>query len=352
MGIARPKVVGHQSGATVRAIVRAWRELTGGTVRDRDRQRRTLIACSGGGDSSGLVLALVEGVTRATEVFVVAHVVHDLRPASEALADRDSARELAARLGLPFVEAKVQARGSGENLEAAARRLRYAELKRMAQEAGCGYVATAHHAEDQLETMLMAILRGAGPRGLSGIAPSRELGGVKVIRPALEVGRVELRRLCRGAGWEWREDATNLDESRLRAAVRARIVPELEQMRPGAAGRAVRAAALVRGAAKVVSNQARRLVDAAERSEGLSWRRGELRAVPEVVLGELVRVAHREVAGGTSADRLGSRGLRPIARAIRDRGTEPREFAMGGVIVEVTARSVRIRKALGIRHEA
>jgi len=89
---------GLSRDAGVRRIVRAWRALTGGRgVRDVDR--RTLIACSGGVDSSALVLALAT----ATEHLVVAHVVHDMRGAEDALADRDAARVLAERVGLGFV---------------------------------------------------------------------------------------------------------------------------------------------------------------------------------------------------------------------------------------------------------
>ncbi len=337
---ARRKDAG-KPGATVRVVVRSWRELTGGTARDRDLKRRTLIACSGGGDSAGLVLALAAGVTRAREVFVVGHVVHDMRGRGEALADRDAARALAERLGLAFVEGEVRVKVAGGNAEAAARRLRYAELERMAREAGCGYVATAHHAEDQLETMLMALVRGAGPRGLAGIAEKRKEGSVKVIRPALGVSRDDLRRVCEGAGWKWREDATNRDESRLRAAIRARVLPELERLRPGAAKRAGRAAGVVRGAARVMAKRAAELMD----RDAMAWTRAELQREPEVVLGELVRAAAKRLGGGR--DRLSTSVLRRIARAVRDRGTEPRRFSAGGVVVDVTARTVKIWRSDG-----
>jgi tRNA(Ile)-lysidine synthase len=159
---------------TVRTVSRAWRELTGGLTRGRDSQRRTLIACSGGADSSGLAIALASAVSKPRMQFVVAHVVHDMRAEDEALADRDATKGLAARLGLEFVESRVRLRGLSGNAEAVARRLRYAALKQLAEDHGCGFIATAHQADDQLETMLMKLIRGAGPRGLAGVAPSRD----------------------------------------------------------------------------------------------------------------------------------------------------------------------------------
>lgn len=180
---------------------------------------------------------------------------------------------------------------------------------------------------------------------MAGIAPKRRVGGGHVIRPALGVGRAELRRMCDDAGWVWREDATNLDESRLRAAIRARVVPELERIRPGAAVRAGRAAGVVRGAAKVVSARAAGLL-----TDEMVWSRAELRREPEVVLGELLRLAAGRLGGGH--DRLSSAALFRVARAIRDRGTEPREFQVGVLAVEVTARRVMVKKAQGRGHKA
>ncbi|MBX3378138.1 MAG: tRNA lysidine(34) synthetase TilS [Phycisphaeraceae bacterium] len=363
MKVARDRAAGckPKAGPVERSLALSWRELTGGTGRDQELARRTLIACSGGGDSAGLVLALAAAVSRAREVFVVGHVVHDLRSREETLADRDSAKELAGALGLPFVEAEVRARGKG-NLEAAARRLRYAALARMAKEAACRYIATAHHAEDQLETILMAMVRGAGPRGMAGIAAWRRVGnvseeggeggaggaggnrvGAKLIRPALGVGREELRGVCRSAGWVWREDATNADESRLRAVIRARVVPELERIRPGAAKRAARGASLWRGAAKEVQRQAAIVMERAKVGDTeLVWERSELRAYPEVVVGELVRLAGLRLLGRRGRDRMTARVVGRVARAIGDRVTQPREFRLGGLMVVVSARRVVI----------
>ncbi|VAX42586.1 tRNA(Ile)-lysidine synthetase, partial [hydrothermal vent metagenome] len=174
-----------------RGVVARWRALTGGQPAD-DHDRRTLVACSGGADSVALVLMLAAGGGVGSEI-VVGHVLHDLRSADETAADRDLVAGLAARLGLRFVEAPVTVRDQPGNAEGNAREARYHQLERLAWETGCPFVATAHHANDQVETMLMAMLRGAGVGGMAGMEPRRGLGerGIALVRPMLEIGGAE-----------------------------------------------------------------------------------------------------------------------------------------------------------------
>lgn len=318
-----------------RAIVRRWRALLRAAA-GPDKQT-TLIACSGGADSTALLLAL----RGATDRLAVGHVVHILRTREEELADRDAVRDLAARLGVPFLEAEIDP-PPGENMEAAARRLRYAALARMARSCGAAAVVSAHHADDQLETMLLALSRGAGPAGLGGVAPMRRLShDVTLLRPMLERSRADAQRICRLAGVEWREDRTNADARRTRTKVRASIAPAFAALRPGAPLRAARAAELLRDAAALVRDRAEVVF-----GDGGSWGRDALRAERVIVVGEGLRAAaEREGAGG---DRLPSRIIDSIVRAIRDHRTHPRSFPLGsrgdGLRVEVLAREVRIRR--------
>lgn len=336
----------------VTRVVKAWRDLTGGTRRHADRSRRTLVACSGGADSSALVLALASGISDAAGLFVVAHVVHDLRPSAEASADRDAAAELASALGLPFVEGRADVRGLRQNLEAAARRLRYAQLARLAEEHDCPYVATAHHADDQLETVLMGLIRGSGLRGLRGVAASRPMGASTacLIRPMLDLTRPECERLCREAGWAWREDATNRDTTRLRAAVRHGVAADLERLRPGASHRAARTAALLGDAAGLVRDRVRELWVQREGgadgdAAGWRWPRGLLRAERAVVLGDLLLKVAGDLRGGAGRDRIGARQIEPAVRAIRGQSTERKVFGWSGVDVVVTAHGVTVRRS-------
>lgn len=335
-----PAEVGRLS--PVREIVRRWRALTGGR-RTRDHERRTLLACSGGADSSALVLALAS----ASRDLVVGHVLHDMRPEAQARADADAVRELARRVGLPCDEAAIRAREHPGNLEAQSRRLRYQALAEMARRYDCPYVATAHQADDQLETLLMRLMRGAGPRGLAGIAPSRASGvpGVTIVRPMLGLTRARAEQICHTAGWTWRADPTNFDADRLRAAVRQRLLPVLRELAPGIEARASRTAQVLRDAARLITQHAHALLargSPLESSRGWSWPRERLRHEREVVLAEWLRQAYLRLHGEEGLDRRSSRLIEQTTRALRDSGTDPREFDWGPVVVRLTASTVTV----------
>jgi tRNA(Ile)-lysidine synthase len=290
---------------------------------------------------------MTAGVRRAPEVLVIGHVVHDLRAEEDALADRDAAAALAARLGLEFIERRVQVRGRGGNPEAAARKARYAALAEMAAQTSCGFVASAHHADDQLETLLMAVMRGAGPGGMAGAAEARPLpAGIALMRPALTVRRSDLQRLCRDAGWAWREDQTNTDTDRLRAGLRHGVLPRLRELRPGVEVRAARTARLLAGARDVVDTAAAALMASASAvPNGVSFPRELLRSQPEVVLGTVFKKVGVRLRDGAGGDRVGRGQLDPVIRAVRARDTRARRFAWRGLDVRITARDVSIRRS-------
>jgi len=188
---------------------------------------RVLVGVSGGSDSVALLRALLE-LARTSEYSVagVAHFNHRLR----ATAARDEAfcRDLAGALGLPFVaegaDVGAYAAAEGCSLEDGARRLRYDFLDRAAREAGADRVAVGHTLDDQAETVLLKLMRGAGPSGLAGVYPKKGA----VIRPLLEVSRSELRAWLASLGQPWMEDETNDDVSNPRNRVRHRVLPELD----------------------------------------------------------------------------------------------------------------------------
>lgn len=323
-------VVRRDAGA--RDMVRRWREHTGGSA-------PTLVACSGGVDSCALLLAL----RAARAPLVVAHVVHDLRPPETAHADRDFVRSLADSLGLDLVIDEVHVRADRDNLEAAARRARYRALERIARRAGLRFVATAHHADDQFESIVMALLRGAAPAALAGVAPRRALAeGVTLIRPMLGLVREDAVRLCRAAGVQWREDATNQDRSRTRSALRLGPLRDIAALRPGSAKRAARAADLLRDAARLVEERVHSVF-----ADRLEWDRDRLALETTLVLGAGLRRAALRIASHAAdpagADRLGARAVDPVIRAIRDHATHTRVFTWpvgDGVHLHVRARTV------------
>lgn len=319
-----------------RRILADARRLTGGS-RTRDPERPTLLACSGGADSSALVLAIAASPIPA----VVAHVLHDLRPPEQAEADRDAARRLAERCGLPFAEARVQVRDLPGNAEANARRARYGALARLASEHACRFVATGHQADDQAETLLMRLLRGAGPEGLSGVRPRRSLApGVALVRPMLRITRPEAEAICRAAGWAWREDLTNRDTARLRAAVRHTVLPALRTLRPDAAVRLAAAAEIQATVDAAIRARARALLLGPEAGE-VRLPLAALRAAPEAVRVAALREALRRL--GVLGDRHTRRALDPVIRAIADGSTQPRRFELARVEIGIHAGAVRVR---------
>jgi tRNA(Ile)-lysidine synthase len=187
---------------------------------------RVLVGVSGGSDSVALALLLRElSEHGGFSVVALAHVNHQLRP--EAGRDEQFCREFAVRLDLPIrvdtVDVRSYALSQRLSIEDAARRLRYESLRRCAVETRADRVAVGHTRDDQAETFLLKLIRGAGMTGLGGIYPQRG----DVIRPLLEVSRDELREYLRGAGQTWVEDDTNTDLRNPRNRVRHRVLPEL-----------------------------------------------------------------------------------------------------------------------------
>ncbi len=186
------------------------------------------VAVSGGADSVAMLLLLREMSASLGAKLLVLHFNHLLRGA-ESDGDEQFVAALAHQCGLEFLrgQADVFARAQEEasNLEDAARKCRYGFFTKLVNEGRVSRVAVGHTADDQAETVLAKMIRGTGPAGLGGIYP---IAG-NVVRPLIDIRRMELREYLNARGHSWREDSTNLDETRLRARIRARLLPTLEQ---------------------------------------------------------------------------------------------------------------------------
>jgi tRNA(Ile)-lysidine synthase len=182
-----------------------------------------LVALSGGADSVAL-LCLLHGSREELGCRVsAAHVHHHVRGAA---ADGDAAfcTELCRQLGIPLVVEHLEpVRPRGSSPEAWWRQERYRVLEGARRAARCAALATAHTQDDQAETVLLKLLRGAGPRGVAGVR--RRHGAV--VRPLLDFGREELRDWLSAQGVRWREDASNADPKQPRAWIRSRVLPLL-----------------------------------------------------------------------------------------------------------------------------
>lgn len=204
---------------------------------------RLLIGLSGGADSVALAYLLLDKRARQETELCAVHVNHGLRGA-ESDADEAFVRDLCQRWQLPLLVYQAQPQQNpGEDW---ARQVRYGFYRQAMAQFQASHIALAHHRDDQAETFLLHLLRGAGLTGLSGMAPESEVLGVRVIRPLLAYSRQELQTLLLQAGVPWREDGSNQDRRYLRNAVRHDLLPLMEQLAPGAAARIASAATLLR----------------------------------------------------------------------------------------------------------
>lgn len=197
-------------------------------------RRRLLLAVSGGMDSMAMleVFFRLKNAGAIDVELAVGHVNHQLR-GSDSDADCRFVQEQAARRGMDFLSGTVDAAGYARqnrvSIETAARLLRLQQLAQMACTWKADAVATAHHQDDQLETLVFRLLRGTGFYGLCGIKPATVLEKVLWIRPMLAVNRHQILEYCKSRQLSWREDITNADCHFSRNRIRHYLLPFLRQ---------------------------------------------------------------------------------------------------------------------------
>jgi tRNA(Ile)-lysidine synthase len=210
----------------VRAVLRS---LPAGT-------QRIAAAVSGGADSAMLALAAAHAARGLGIDLILFHIHHGL----QAQADEWAAHveSLGVLLDVPVLQARVRVPDdTGKGVEAAAREARYEALAGLARQAGVMHILLAHHQDDQAETVLLRLLRGAGLQGMAAMAPQSVRDGICYLRPWLAVPRIAIREAAAGfaltQGWQPVEDPTNTDARYTRAAVRTQLKPALDARWPG-----------------------------------------------------------------------------------------------------------------------
>jgi tRNA(Ile)-lysidine synthase len=267
---------------------------------------RAAVAVSGGADSVGLLRALIDCAPEIGLVLTVAHVHHGIRGA-EADEDAQFVASLASGLGLEFylhrVDTPAVARGQKRTLEEAARHLRYAWFRELMAEGKADAVATAHTLDDQAETVLHRMLRGAWTEGLGGIHPVVNCARGVVLRPFLGARRGEIRAWLEEIGQAWREDSSNENSAHTRNRIRHELLPRLAEFNPRIAEQLARMATIAR--------------------DEESWWEAELvKLLPSLVLpGRAVRGGGRAVSTRPDEGSVGIEleRLRALAPAVRRR---------------------------------
>lgn len=195
-----------------------------------ERGDRILVAVSGGGDSLALLHVLARLAPRFGFELLAHGVDHGLRAAARA--ELDLAAELASALGVPFARSEL-ALAAGGNLQARAREARYAALDAAAERDGARWIATAHHASDRAETVLLRLLRGTGPRGL-GVLPA---AAERRLRPFIRSPKSAILLHLERHELRYASDPSNRDPRYLRTRIREEVLPLLESLTPGVARR-------------------------------------------------------------------------------------------------------------------
>ncbi|MDX1546850.1 MAG: tRNA lysidine(34) synthetase TilS [Rhodothermales bacterium] len=304
-----------------------------------DHLREALEACGAGGGARLLVgvsggvdsVVLLHALRRLGSAGAACHVNYGLRGAAS---DEDEAfvRALCAEWGLPLhVAARPLADAEG-SVQEAARAARYAVFEEVARAEGIAAVAVGHHRDDQAETILMQLLRGAGPEGLTGMAPRRPLApGIALVRPLLGVRRAAVEAYARAQGLRWREDASNRSLRYRRAALRTEVLPRIEaHFGPGAVDNIARSGTLLR--AYVAASMQEQLEQTFSRTSvevegGGGLRLAELEAMPAVWRGRVILEALRRwVPGAARASVVDA------AERLREAQPGRRVEAGGGVI--------------------
>jgi tRNA(Ile)-lysidine synthase len=260
------------------------------TIRRRKllrREDRVLVALSGGPDSTALLAALAALRDRGELAALTAlHVDHGLRDGSE---DAACAAAACAALGVPLRSVKVVV-GPG-NLQASARRARYAALEAEADRVGATRIATGHTRTDQAETVLLRLLRGAGARGLAAIPPRRG----RVVRPLIDRARAEGLAFLAELGLAWRDDPTNATPRFARNRLRLALWPAVLALAPAAERALARAADLARDDERALSRLARERAGSGEDVDAAALGRAPV-AVRRRVVRRLWRAAGGEAA--------------------------------------------------------
>jgi tRNA(Ile)-lysidine synthase len=224
------------------------------------------VALSGGLDSMVLLRVAHAYVREHGLALSAFHVHHGLSPNADAW--RDHCARACAALGVPFAAREVSVAKGKSGVEAAARKERYAALGAMCRAHGVDLLLTAHHLDDQAETVLLQLLRGAGPAGLSGMDAANRapalLGDERLVmaRPLLQVARSALEALAREEGIAWVEDESNSDPRYARNALRHTVMPALAQAFPGFQQRVARSGMHAQSALRVLTEVAGQDLDA------------------------------------------------------------------------------------------
>ncbi|WP_330082660.1 tRNA lysidine(34) synthetase TilS [Methylocystis iwaonis] len=304
---------------------------------------RLLLAVSGGPDSVALMLLCAQWPERASHEIAVATVDHGLR--ADARAEAEQVGEWARSLGFAHHLLSWEGKKPQTRIQERARAARYALLADRATSLGAGAIVTAHHADDQAETILFRLTRGSGVSGLAGMAARSSAHGAPLLRPLLGFTKSELVEICENAGHRFFSDPSNANDAYARARLR-KLMPLLAEqgldrealLRLGE--RAARAEAALASCAAAAYERA--LTETAPTSG-----RFDAAVLAELPLDILQRLLAREIArlapqAQLRLDRL-ERAADRLSRALREKA--PLRLTIADLLIESDGNNVTLRPA-------
>jgi len=343
---SEPLPSNRATGAFERRVARALRALAPPDA--TFRATPLVVACSGGADSTAALVAVSRSRGPHDAPVVAARFDHGLRPAEEEALDGDAVGSVAERLGRSVLHgstANVVAPEPSTGSEAASRVARYRWLASACVEAGATYCVTGHTLDDQAETVLLRLTRGAGALGIASMAPDAPwpvpcgTEPLRLLRPLLRIRREEASAYLEALGLQPRLDSTNELLTFQRNRIRHRVLPELRAVNPLAEEALARFAALARRDDGALEDWAEREAETLLRVHGdaAAIQRRELLALPEAVSSRLLRRAADTVGVALEGEQIEA-----LLRIARRRGAR---LSLAGGEAEVVERELHIRRS-------
>ncbi|MBQ9782973.1 MAG: tRNA lysidine(34) synthetase TilS [Clostridia bacterium] len=305
-----------------------------------------LVAYSGGADSTALLHMLSRYAKETGATLYAAHVNHGIRGKE---ADRDEAfcRDTAQALGIELfvhrADVPALAKEWGESIETAARRVRYAFFDRLMAQYHIPLLATAHNADDNLETMLFNLARGTGLGGMCGIPVTRRCPEGTLIRPILSMTRASILSYCHEQGLSYVTDSTNVDTDYTRNKLRASVTPVLTGINPGAVANSARLAEQLREDSLCLESMADLFLEGFREEDGIELEK--LNGSPAAVVNRALRRLYGELVPDGSLEYGHVLALRRLA----EKGIPNTSVTLpGGVEAVIRQGKLTLRKRLPI----
>ena len=280
-----------------------------------DADSPILVGFSGGADSSALLHMLCKYGEQSGAKIYAAHINHGIR-GDEADRDEYFCREVCRELGVEFfslrADVPAMAKETKESVETAARNLRYSFFDGLMREKNIPILATAHNANDNLETILFNLARGASLSGICGIPPCRPCSEGIVIRPILELSKDEIYEYCKSNGIDFVTDSTNTDTDYTRNKIRSEIIPILSKINGGAIKNASRLSRSLRADSHYLESMSKAFTD--KYLSGSFIETEKLNSSPDAIVNRVLVALYKNVSDGGVLEYTHIDAIRELAR--------------------------------------